>query len=845
MARLNPPPRDGVLNDVTGRRTATPVGGRDTLPGIASLEGSLTTLAATMAEANRLKREEQIRIERDVRSGRLPSPVGTHGSTERRDLVQVIEDTAHGFIATLERKMAEAIPRLEARARPEGWTPPPPPAPQPSAGQPQSGESGRTSPVSDPATNTPTTDQMAPARSDARLVENRRIAAAQNAARKAEREQTEASVAKVRQSMQSRIGEAVAQYGDAVQDRVPTLVHNPATGRQHVLQADGSMGEIASDVEEKAFARATRSAGILRNYGSSIQEAGSIRKGIGAALPGPAVRALGVAGVAYGAANKVLDFAERQRIANDQFREIQGGSQADAFQERAAGRSFRIGQRLTRGFGGMSATDADALFMGTTQAGLQGNERQNALDFGAENFRKYAMNIQDSLRLIEVATQNGQHGLAGVAEALDGVTEAAVRSGVNAKQARDAFVASYSALAPSYTGQGTAAALAGGTSANVARLGHEFAGINTGASLSDPMLMRRIAAQTGQDYADVVLGKEGQSGQERAIDLLEQRRTLLDQDLSGQLGPEAERMIRQAGEEARRRGEPLSYDQTTALARRVKEVTPNLSPDTMASILQNAGITGANPNNAIQFAIQSLTGGADDAREAREQFEGMSVRTEDPSKFRGQHLAGASVVTTRSKDTKALVDRIGGDGGPQFANDWGKLLGTSETSDARSRYMGQVAKDGKINPMVERLLKMGDDKQKFTVKAGDGKGKGGTYNRVVSLDEGLRYFRDQFDRGDVKIAEGEGEGGTIADLTGGHVDADVEVSSDDGNSKSAQNQAGRSERNFNKDREKGGGREGKVIITPSPALERLLRFSGEGIADTSALTPPDPHPAQR
>jgi hypothetical protein len=141
----------------------------------------------------------------------------------------------------------------------------------------------------------------------------------------------------------------------------------------------------------------------------------------------------------------------------------------------------------------------------------------------------------------------------------------------------------------------------------------------------------------------------------------------------------------------------------------------------------------------------------------------------------------------------------------------------------------QVTSKGGVSQI---LAQQDSEVENVTVETADGE-------RVVSLEDAMRYFRDQIDRGDIKVADGEHAGATLAEVAKTYGDTSVDVKSDEDKDLAKK---GESVEDFmdQRSKETGGG---TVVITPSPWLMNLMRFSTTGNVSMSPEAMRVPPPA--
>jgi hypothetical protein len=188
---------------------------------------------------------------------------------------------------------------------------------------------------------------------------------------------------------------------------------------------------------------------------------------------------LAVAGLAYEAGNRVLDFAAEQRRANMEYQSVLGGSNAEGFGERAKQFGFTLQNRV---FGQMGGKDAEAIYKGAMELyGTDRTMRNRYQDVSTGLYKSLGMSPEESGRVLKLAAEEGVTALDDIGEALKGVTKSAREAGMNAKVARQTFEESFAAMSKVYGGQG-ATVMAASRAEVATSYGHELRGAVRGSS---------------------------------------------------------------------------------------------------------------------------------------------------------------------------------------------------------------------------------------------------------------------------------------------------------------------------------------------------------------------------
>jgi len=578
----------------------------------------------------------------------------------------------------------------------------------------------------------------------------------------------------------------------------PELVEEAGVFRHAGSGLAASEGEIAE------FARGTRMMGTLRNVSSTFGTSGA-RGAIGAALPTTALKFAGGVGAVAQLADQALDFATSQREANRGWQAISGESNASGFGERMRSQMFEWRMKGTMGAG-----TAEKLYKGVAELGMEGEDRERMLDFATENFKAKGMDIADSLKLMSIAIDGGNDSLTGLTKSLDMVTDAAREGGVNAQKAREAFTASYAAMAPAFgAGEGTAIGAASFQAA-LARLGPQFQDVQFSPSEGN---LYQMASRTGLSMAQFQTKMRGpDGGQFLAQQITEQV------SATGALQP----YIKAVGEYASSKG----LGNTSEWTRRQTEeagsamLQAGMDPIVASKIAATYGLK-ITPDDIPTFLASLATGQFNPAAESAAGGGG-----DDVTKL----LATGEVSQTVAERFGMKVE----------SSKYGKQEYTGGTRAAK-----EYIKSGFYDPMVERLItdQKVDKSSKFAIHYTDKDGK--PQKRVVSFEEAVRYYGDQLATGDVEIVGGKGEGSTVADITGmGYKGGDVAQTESAGEDIQKEldpdfwgrkGKAGKDIQDFEKgekeDRQKKF--EGRIVVEPTPLLKRLLQQSGQSLA------PPD------
>src|SRR5690606_27889102 len=202
--------------------------------------------------------------------------------------------------------------------------------------------------------------------------------------------------------------------------------------------------------------------------GGALRQAAANTLGM---LPGGTalLRGAGAVGAGLYVADKIGDFFESQRAQNAEWQRIMGGTNLEAVGERWNQRMFALGQ-----FGVLDSEQAAQLYRGVAETGMRGADRTIAQDFALDAYKQLGMTIQESMQIIKVAARTGQESLYGVAGALRQVTEDAREAGINAAEARQRFIQTWTDASNFLGGGPTAVATSLGLSSAITGMGRAY-----------------------------------------------------------------------------------------------------------------------------------------------------------------------------------------------------------------------------------------------------------------------------------------------------------------------------------------------------------------------------------
>jgi hypothetical protein len=298
------------------------------------------------------------------------------------------------------------------------------------------------------------------------------------------------------------------------------------------------------------------------------------------------------------------------------------------------------------------------------------------------------------------------------------------------------------------------------------------------------------------------------------------------------LGPQGMSLIADAQKKSG--GKKMSDEQVRRLSVDILEQDPTMDvPTLIRTMEQTTGVQGLTPEKALEYAINLQTGQFDPGKDVQKQVKASKTSKIDASKDKLNwgmfNPFGDPTKSGYSDEYNNLADKVN-------AQRSGWKWGDADARGVSDAFLDSVKDTGRAGGISQALATQDDNglgtAEKVRVKTKDGP-------RVVSLEDAMRDFRDQIDRGTAVIAEGDKAGSTVAEATGLLGDKRVKVTSKKDKDLADK---GESYSEWSKDQgSKGGKGSGSVTISPSPELMRYLRFSTSGGASldpTTSLVPP-------
>ncbi len=549
------------------------------------------------------------------------------------------------------------------------------------------------------------------------------------------------SVRELKQDVARSVGSRISGWQPG-----PDLATDSSGVMRHVIEGVPS-GPPASPEEIASFTRWGRVSGSVKSFVGSLGEGNGVMQSAQTALPGGAAKALGYAGAAVALGNEGLNYAASQRDVNRGWQKILGGDNVEGFSERARSQVFEWGLK-----GVMGSDTASELYRGAAEVyGTNREARASAQSFGVDMFKKYGMDVADSLALVETAARQGNEGLAGLRDAIEGVSETARRAGVNVQSAQKVYAQNLENLTGVATGS-TATSIAGVLTEAQVGLNHQFEGVDF-SGMTSTSNMYRMAAMSGMNAADFQarFGTDSRFAGQALTGGLRSASLGLLRTFGGEGAVE---MIRSRISEIQASDRDVTNEDWMSIGSDLQSQY-NITPQMVQQVMDQMGVSGLTPMNAVAFLARTTDDRQfdflqkiEDERSAMSESKQLDLDPEE------------RLASNRSGDIAKIRERLGGKrvGGE---GDTGILADKDDR--ARNLYIAGLMRGEKTNPVLESLIKDFEGARRFRVKTKDGE-------RIVTTDDLIRYYGDQAFSGDVEIVRGtvgdSGAGSTLAEALG-------------------------------------------------------------------------------
>lgn len=550
---------------------------------------------------------------------------------------------------------------------------------------------------------------------------------------------------------------------------------------------------------------------------------------------------------AFEVANDAATWITNQRQANAQYQAIYdngnfslGGAlsqlgsfitgnpsnDTSGFGQRMAEEGFVLSQRFS---GGMTGDQAREVFQGVSQLGFAGDQRSNALQFVSDNYKQMGMDIAQSLQLVQSAAQSGNQSLAGLAQQLQAVSSQAAATGQNASVLRQQFAGYYAQGLQSGLGAG-AGSIAAVLTQTTSGTNRDLANVNYNSLLSNPVLMQTLAAQQGmtlgQMESQVAQGNTGAFTQALGQRTNQVLTGAMDQNIRTLFAQQ----VQQAGGYQRVAQTPGS--QYNIAVQLMQSRDWNVMEARAALGTLGIDTSKMNDEQIAEYYVSTLaSGGVQAAGKTQQKQLGTLTPQQRASAASGSTMGGSPFLN------QMFQQRMQG-GGPGLLDWASQLFGGDSTENnyknAKSiaqAYQGYEAQSGNSNPAIESMISTlgttGTAQLRVKTPQGD---------RVVSMQDAIKYYSDQISTGSAVVVGGTQNGKTLGEATGTLI-AGYQSPRPGGSAKNGPGNIGQSWADYQKANPSqqqgpagstGTQTNGTVTVSPSPMLMQMFNWSSSG-----------------
>jgi hypothetical protein len=576
-------------------------------------------------------------------------------------------------------------------------------------------------------------------------------------------------------NLRTRAARAISTSGSGIFGPRLESYYNDNTKKMetHQLIRDADGNVRSEKVDEGDVPKLQRG----ERFGSALQGvvgravAGEGIGGIGqlatSLIPEGAMAGLGVAGAITGGAAAVglagyegAKMIQNQRAQNAQYQAILGGSNVSQFGQRISSEAFKLRNMFSFGSG-----QAQEAFMGATQLGMRGQERNGALNMMVSSFNSMGMSVAQSLAAITVQAQSGYENFTNLEKSLKAVSAAAKDTAQNAEQVRQGFIQTYQGVTQNVGGGAGTLGVSTAVSQFQANLGRQFQGMNFSGVTGNTQLYE-IASEQGMNFNQVV--QRMATDPTWGVKAVNQN---IDQFLSQAGGGPAIDDLRQqmkSGKFQVGANGQVDPAQLQGLATNLLGKLPNVQG--IQSILQAAGIDTSqmNPLQVAQafigyYAQNGLQAPTPAGPLGTAQQKALAATSKNAATMAGPVPAGQQAQAGSTKALGAAAKGTGLPGGVRV--DIGTITGSSGAEKLRRQYLQQIgfggANAGQNSPVIQQMLKS-SAAQKMLYKVFTNEGM-----KTVDFKTLINNYADQAAQGGVEIAQGSNNGQNVAGETTG------------------------------------------------------------------------------
>lgn len=520
-----------------------------------------------------------------------------------------------------------------------------------------------------------------------------------------------------------------------------------------------------------------RGSQVMQLLGSRIALSGGTAGGLWSAI-----RGLPGVGLVADLFDRITGVVQDQFQAGRQYQVFEGGTNLQSQYERL----HQAAYEASMAFSPLGTQGAAEAFYGVSQlgynrrAGFQGafgagagtnypQDRQGALNFIYNQFTQSGATIQESLKELEIASQNSSINLHDLNTVLNDLSDTAGKAGNNAEIMRQSFQAAFQSAVNLGAGPG-APILAGGVAQAQAAAGQAFAGTSFAGELS---VNRQylLAGQLGILPAQAQYIARNQPG--RYLGLLAAQNLNSIKNLIGLSDADfapLRQMVAQAGGNNTVAGNP---DLINSIANNWLNWGQTNNPgafnvDIWATVLASLSQIPLTPSNVAAWVVRQYIG----ANEAATPAARMSAS--QASTGTGTATGAATVPANRTAGARTGQYGLAqGTYTPPAANSlhtglnmagttttWQQTL-TSHGGSAAQAYLTEEGRSHQRSPVLEALLQNLNPSDQVAVQTRSGA-------RVMSLTDAMKYYPAELMSGNVSFYSSSGKLlGDTANITQG------------------------------------------------------------------------------
>jgi hypothetical protein len=491
--------------------------------------------------------------------------------------------------------------------------------------------------------------------------------------------------------------------------------------------------------------------GPIQQVGARVALSGGTAQGLLGAL-----KKLPVIGLGVDIAEKAADVYQSQREAGRVYQEMEGGTNLDAQRERFHEAAYGLSMfgRMPEGAAAQAFGEVSAMGFNRAAYGQanQPQNRQSALNFIYHNYTGLGMDVNDSARVLDVASRNASVSLNSVSTAMTQLSKEAGQAGTNADQARRSFTGLLNQAIQMGAGPG-APVVAGAISSMQASYGRAFAGTSFAGELSANR-QYMLAGQMGVTPAQLQYIERNQPAQ--------YARALAGgnmQAITGYLQPaemaDLRQMINAAGGPQAIKNPDVANQVAREFLDKWQPLDPRMDENVISQNLSSMTGIRLSPNTIGQWLVNQVGGNNEAAHAAGLGSQGAAVHAAHP----GGAPTGRYGLAVRG----GTINTGPGGRGDVRAPSWQAVLQGGHAPMAAQAYLAREHRTGMRNPVLESLLQSGisgNDRVAIRTRTG---------TRVMSVAEAMKFYPNELAQGNVQFFDYQGKEskGTTASLTGG------------------------------------------------------------------------------